>query len=283
MKPFTYLIIGAGMLISCSTPSSEISEEVEQVIATPTNRVFLSSEIEWEKLNPARGDQSPQAGTIWGDRKGEVATGFLAKFVDGFSSPPHIHNVSYRAVVIEGNIHNDDPEAENMWMEPGSFWTQPAGEAHITSANGPVNIAYVEIDSGPYLVKPTGEAYDNGERPVNIAARNVVWLESPESKWLKENSKAKLSFLWENTAENYKGLFVKIPTDFSGTIESDGSDFRAIVIQGEIDYSMPKTGKTYLLDPGSSFTSENKANHAIANKGDSDVILYVKTNGSIKL
>ena len=51
-------------------------------IENPTNKVILSSEIVWEKLNPARGDQSPQAGTIWGDRKGKVATGFLAKFVD---------------------------------------------------------------------------------------------------------------------------------------------------------------------------------------------------------
>ena len=60
--------------------------------------------------------------------------------MDGFSSPPHIHNVTYRAMVIKGLVHNDDPEAENMWMPPGSFWTQPAGEAHITSAKGEENI-----------------------------------------------------------------------------------------------------------------------------------------------
>ena len=62
-----------------------------------SQEVVLTSEIEWEQLNPARGDKSPQAGTLWGDRKGTVPTGFLAKFVDGFSSPPHIHNATYRA------------------------------------------------------------------------------------------------------------------------------------------------------------------------------------------
>ena len=65
-----------------------------------TNKITLSSEIKWEKMNPARGDQSPLAGTIWGDRKADVATGYIGKFTDGFSSPPHIHNVTYRAIEV---------------------------------------------------------------------------------------------------------------------------------------------------------------------------------------
>ena len=113
-------------------------------------KIVSIKDVNWEKLNPARGDKSPQAGTLWGDRKGDkVPTGSLAKFVDGFSSPPHIHNVSYRAIVISGLIHNDDPKAANMWMPSGSYWTQPAGESHITSAKGITNMALVEIDSAP--------------------------------------------------------------------------------------------------------------------------------------
>ncbi|MEM9052957.1 MAG: DUF4437 domain-containing protein, partial [Bacteroidota bacterium] len=133
-RHLAYVAIIICLVSSCT--SHEKGEAEATANENLTNRVLLSSEIIWQKLNPARGDASPQAGTLWGDRKGEVSTGFLAKFVDGFSSPPHIHNVTYRAVVISGLVHNDDPEAENMWMPPGSFWTQPAGETHITSAQG---------------------------------------------------------------------------------------------------------------------------------------------------
>ena len=66
-------------LVSCKQAQVE-NENLVEVIENPTNKVILSSEIEWEKLNPARGNQSPQAGTIWGDRNGTEATGFLAKF-----------------------------------------------------------------------------------------------------------------------------------------------------------------------------------------------------------
>lgn len=246
-----------------------------------TNRILLSSEINWEKLNPARGDQSPQAGTIWGDRKaGAQSTGFLAKFVDGFSSPPHIHNITYRAVVISGLIHNDDPEAENMWMSPGSFWTQPAGESHITSAQGEECIALVEINQGPYLVKGTSEAFDNGERPINIDASNIIWLDNSKSNWIDPESNAELSFLLKDG--EYKSLFVKIPKGYNGQIRSNGKVLHAVIISGELDYSMPDEGLNK-LDVGSYFGSSDLAIHSISNTTDEDCLIYIRCTGEIQI
>ncbi|MEM9329667.1 MAG: DUF4437 domain-containing protein [Bacteroidota bacterium] len=266
--------------VGCSTkPDSTLGSSA--AMEGSTYDVLLSSEIQWQKLNPARGDQSPQAGTIWGDRQGSVATGFLAKFVDGFSSPPHIHNVTYRAVVIKGTIHNDGPQAEPMWMKPGSFWTQPLGEAHITAAQGAECIAYVEIDRGPYLVKPTDEAFDNGERPVNIDASNVVWLTANETSWVETGSGAELSFLWQD-AEN-KGLFIKLPVGFAGRIISSGPRLRAVVIQGDLAYEEPNSTEVKNLDPGSYFTSTDQAVHTVRNEAQQHVLLYVRTRGDLQV
>ncbi|SDR92037.1 DUF4437 domain-containing protein [Gramella sp. MAR_2010_147] len=269
---FSLLLLG-----SCNQTENDTLGKLEN----PTNKVVLSSEIEWEKLNPARGDDSPQAGTIWGNRNGTEPTGFLAKFADGFSSPPHIHNVTYRAVVIKGSIHNDDPNASTMWMKPGSFWTQPVGESHITSAKGEENIALVEIDHGPYLVKPIEEAYDNGERPVNIDATNIVWLGSDKSTWIDSKSDTQLSFLWESK-EN-QGIFIKFPTSYTGKLESNGSVLHAVIIQGELNYEMPQSQEQKLLDAGSYFSSTDKAIHRISNLTKEDVVVYIRTNGQIKI
>lgn len=279
-KSIVYLLVILGMFISCTNKKQEQQKTVSENIENPTNTVLLSSEIEWEKLNPARGDQSPQAGTIWGDRNGEVATGFLAKFANGFSSPPHIHNATYRAVVIKGSIHNDDPAAESMWMKSGSFWTQPKGESHITAAQGEENIALVEIDRGPYLVQPIEEAYDNGERPINIDASNVVWLDSKKTNWIDANSQAEMSFLWN--ANGSKGLFVKLPKGFKGDIQSDGSVLHSVVIQGDLNYTLPQDQETKLLDAGSSFSSTSKAIHTLS-ATNNYVLLYIRTNGNIKI
>ncbi len=279
MKKIPYLLVIIGFLNACN-PQKEIENKPPEGIDNTSCKVLLSSEIVWKKLNPARGDLSPKAGTIWGDRNDTVATGFLAKFTDGFSSPPHIHNVTYRAVVIEGLIHNDDPKAEKMWMKPGSFWTQPVGESHITSAKGKENIAYVEIDHGPYLVKPINEAFDNGNRPVNIDASNIIWLSSNETHWIDKKSKARISFLWESThSEGLKGLFIKLSKGFNGVIESNGEVFHSIIIRGELNYKIPHSNDLKVLDAGSYFSSKNKAIHTISN--DTEVTIYVRTNGEI--
>lgn len=284
IKTIMYLFLMFGLFSACSNPTPEIRESISKKIIDPTNKVVLSSEIIWEKLNPARGDQSPQAGTIWGDRKGAVATGFLAKFVDGFSSPPHIHNVTYRAVVIKGSVHNDDPKAENMWMKPGSFWTQPVGESHITSAKGEENIALVEIDKGPYLVKPISEAYDSGERPINIDVSNLVWLNNKKSNWVDPDSKAEISFLLDSKdANGLQSLFLKIPQNYKGKIETEGTVLHAVLIKGVLNYIMPQNEEVKTLDAGSYFGATDRAIHEIINESSNDLVIYIRTNGEIKV
>lgn len=146
--------------------------------AEPSSKVVATEEINWGYLNPLRGVLSPGAADLWGDRTTNTATGMLVRFNKGFESPPHIHNITYRGIVIEGEMHNADPQAKKMWMPTGSFWTQPAGEDHTTATNGETNLIYLEIDAGPYLVKPSAENFDNGERPLNLHKDNIVWLDS---------------------------------------------------------------------------------------------------------
>ncbi|MEW8396452.1 MAG: DUF4437 domain-containing protein [Candidatus Thiodiazotropha sp.] len=252
-----------------------------EVAAEQTNGLVLASELKWEQLNPARGDRSPKAATLWGDRKGAVPTGFLAKFVDGFSSPPHIHNVTYRAVVISGGIHNDDPNAAAMWMPAGSFWTQPKGEVHITAARGNTNVALVEIDEGPYLVLPVEKAFDSGERPINLDASTIVWVVPPGMP--ASSNGPKIAYLWGSQQEGQaNGTFVKLPTGFRGKIRSTGSTFRAVVIKGQPEYQVSET-EVKTLEPGSYFGSVGTPIHNVSSMGGEESVLYIRTNGNYEV
>ncbi|GJM22835.1 MAG: hypothetical protein DHS20C15_27500 [Planctomycetota bacterium] len=251
---------------------------------------MLASEVEWNQLNPARGDASPRAGTLWGDRQGTGPTGFLFNPVDGFSSPPHIHNVSYRGVVIEGLVHNDDPEAAEMWMPAGSFWTQPAGELHITAAKGPRTLAYIEIDEGPYLVLPKEQAADNGERAINVHASNLVWLDvadptgaasPPESATAP---RAKIAFLWGSPgAGQLSGALLKLPAGFTGELRSNDATLRAVVIQGRPRHATAGARDPQDLEPGSYFVSTGDAVHELESGEGGECILYVRAEGGFEL
>jgi len=256
---------------------------VNYAYADNNKEVMSVSEVIWEQLNPARGDKSPQAGTLWGDRKGAVATGFLVKFVDGFSSPPHIHNVSYRGVVIKGLIHNDDPSAAEMWMPTGSFWTQPKGEVHITAAKGQTNVAFIEIEKSPYLVKPPRQAFDSGERPVNVDVSNLVWLDASNNNRLKQAKGVQIAFLWGKPQDaQLNGTLLKLPAGFTGEIHSHGSIFRAVVIQGQTQYRMSET-ELKTLEAGSYFSSKGKSVHPISSHSGTENLIYVRTNGQFHI
>ena len=226
-------------------------------------------EVQWGHLNPKRGHHGPRAANLWGNIQSDQPTGFLAKFKDGFSSPPHIHNRTYRAVVISGLVHNADEKAPKMWMPKGSFWTQPKGQSHITAAKGSNNIALVEIDFGPYLVLPPSKAFDSGERPINVDASNIVWVDT--------KSQAKIAYLWGNLAkEQSNGTFVKIPAGTSIELISNDSTLRAVVITGE---ALHDSSKTKSLPAGSFFTSSGVHNHKITAKGSKELIIYIRTKG----
>lgn len=273
-------------IIATGCTKSQAPANGSQPNPTTESRVELvpASEIQWGALNPARGDQSPRAGTLWGDRTASGASGFLVKFVDGFSSPPHIHNVTYRGLVISGLVHNDDPKAEQMWLPAGSFWTQPAGEAHITAADGDNNMAYIEINSGPYLVKPIEEAFDNGERPLNVDKSNLVWLDAADITWIHQSDQdtgsPKTAFLWGKPEPGeLSGTLLKLPPAYSGTIRSSGNTFRAVVIQGDLAYG--ESAKT--LAPGSYFGAEVVSMHQIASNPKEETIIYIRTDGKLEL
>ena len=250
-----------------------------QLIAQESSRIILSSDVQWQLLNPARGDKSPRAGVLWGNIKSEEPTGFLVKFTDGFSSPPHIHNITYRAVVISGEIHNDDPTAAPMWMSPGSFWTQPKGETHITAARGKNSIALVEIDRGPYLVRPVDKEFDSGEKPINIDSANIVWVNFPGTD-LSDNG-PKVAYLWADTKNAHtQGKFIKLPAGFKGKILCDEGYFHGVIIKGEPDY-LGKENKHML--PGSYFGSEGQTVHGISSHKTKETIIYVRTNSDFKI
>ena len=65
---------------------------VATLISTPasaeqsTSQVVAASNIDWGYLNPLRGDKSPGAADLWGNRTTDTATGMLVRFKKGFEN-----------------------------------------------------------------------------------------------------------------------------------------------------------------------------------------------------
>jgi len=249
--------------------------------------VITPTDARWTPLNPARGDAGPKAADVWGDRTDDVATGFLVRFAEGFSSPPHIHNTTYRGVVIEGLIHNDDPDAEPSWMAPGSYWTQPAGEIHVTSAKGDGRVAYIEIAHGPYLVKSPAEASDSGERSINVHAQNLVWLDASTTQRISLDEEIspthgpRTSYLWGDPQDAApSGAMIELPANQTVTIRSPDPKLRLIVIKGRPELVHNSNGRSVQLPPGSAVLSDGQHQTVLHLDSTTHTWLYVRSAGA---
>ena len=241
-------------------------------------RVVAASEIEWGHLNPLRGDKSPRAGTLWGDRGAPVPCGFLVKFVDGFSSPPHIHPVTYRGIVVSGVVHNDDPKAEERWLPAGSFWTQPAGEVHITAAKGDSNVAYIEIEKGPYLVHPAKDAFQAPEEPIWMEPSTMEWAVVPGSTLGEEGAKV-ASLPGNPNNDRLQRSLIKLTAGTGIVVRSHGPEFHAVVIHGTPQYEVKEKSPRKSLEPGSYFGSKGVVEHRLTCTGNEPCVIYVRTEG----
>lgn len=253
------------------------------IASSGVTEIVTAEEVEFIPLNPLRGDLSPRSGKLWGNIREDESAGSLVTFVDGFQSPPHIHNITYRAVVISGEIHNDDPDAAEFWMEPGSFWTQPAGEVHITAAQGKDPTIFLEILSGPYLVQPADEAFDTGERPINVAAQNIMWLSSHDSTRI-DGLGAEMAYLWGSVDGNERnGTFLKLAPDYKGTLSTSAPLLRAVTIQGQTTILDASEDELKELGPGGYFHSRGEVTQELSCASDVSCILYLHTEGSYEL
>ena len=245
-------------------------------------RVVLASDVEWQALNPLRGDKSPRAGTLWGDRGAPVPCGFLVKFVDGFSSPPHIHPVTYRGVVGSGLVHNADPNAEERWLEAGSFWTQPAGEVHITAAKGDENVAYIEIEEGPYLVHPADQAFERPEAPIQMPLSEMSWSD-PDGTTPSDDGPKIVELAGNPGNDTLRRTLVRLPAGYVGSIQGDAADLHVVVILGAAEHHAPDHTKKRSLPSGSYFGSTGQAEHVLQADSDEGCLLCIRTAGEFAL
>lgn len=270
-----HLPIFALFATACAGPGASASTPPSALLFTGGELVVLPvADVEWGPLNPARGDASPRAATLWGDRNAAGATGFLVRFVDGFESPPHIHNVSYRGVVIHGRVHNDHPDAEALWMGTGSYWTQPLGAVHITAASGEETVAYIEIDEGPYLVRPVEDAHASEEEAINVPAEALAW---------RERDGVELASLWgDPSGEEARGLLLRLPAASTTELESLTSSFRVVVIEGSVEHHREAAADGTSLAPGSSIDAAGSAAQLTC-RAEVDCTLYVRAEGNFNL
>ncbi|MEM7041700.1 MAG: DUF4437 domain-containing protein [Pseudomonadota bacterium] len=92
-------------------------------------------------------------------------------------------------------------------------------------------------------MQPAEEEFDIGERPINIEALNIVWLDAADAAWVSQSdaagSGAQMAFLWGKVQDGQKnGTFIRLPSGYNCEIRSDSPLLRAVTIKGQSTVQM---------------------------------------------
>ncbi len=154
----------------------------------------------------------------------------------------------------------------------------------MSAASGAINLAYIEIDAGPYLVQPSAKASDNGERLLSIEAGNLVWLDGGDVGFIPAGDRScrvETAYLWDNAGTGERASLVRLPHGYAGQIATGAATLRAVTATDGISYASLTMQQAATLTKGSYFGSSGRASHRIGCSAKPSCVLYLRTAGAI--
>ena len=92
-----------------------------------------------------------------GPAYGNIQNGRHGTFIRlpaGFISPAHTHTEDYYAVVIEGVMANDPPDAKPVPLPAGSYYFQQGEEPHVTQCLSETGCLFFMVQPGKFDFAP---------------------------------------------------------------------------------------------------------------------------------
>lgn len=128
-------LFGLALIAAACGSDDDASSEPAVAFDGPQGSVTLvaADDVEFVEISPFA-----RFGPAQGDFTAG-AHGTFGIFGAGLGSPPHTHTGAYYAVVLEGGAMNNPfgTESEPPTLGPGSFWSVPGDEQHVTACLDP--------------------------------------------------------------------------------------------------------------------------------------------------
>jgi len=95
---------------------------------------------------------------------------------------------------------------------------------------------------------------------------------------------AEVALLWGQLgADELSGSMLKLPAGFAGTLMSEGSDFKAVTIQGQLEHRVDGLQAVTTLPAGGYFGSNEGVEHSLICDLQSECLLYIRTARQFKV
>ena len=265
------------LLVACGTQSDPETPEPEAPAAeapepaAPTSSSTNAADVEWAPLNP----EQPE-GPSWVVLEGDPTQGaftMMAKLGAGFETPLHKHPSGFTGVVISGEVSHGASKDAVKVIGPGTLWTEPANEAHVTGCVGDEDCVFVGRMDGPMAMTPV-ETPDETPSASVVGAADIEYTpvnpEQPEGPGM-----AVLS------GDQTQGAFValvRFPGGLSTPEHVHSASYVGVVISGQI-----QDGEGAAKAPGSHWNNAAGHPHQTSCVEGDDCVFFVSMDGAMDM
>lgn len=241
--------------------------------ATPMGTILAAKDVPWTVAPP--GPQ--QTAKLWGDRT-KGAAGVLVKVPGGWKSEVHAYTGDQHVILISGRwVHEieEDGAGADRVLSPGSYWEEPAGEAHQDRCEPGAEcivLVYAPEKVAPVPAGADTRAATHTKRPPGIIrpASDLKWVrQSPDVPLM-------LASLWGHRDEGHFGELVKMPSGFNSGLHAHTGNYYGVLLSGTwIHVEENGAGADQELGPGSYVMQPGKGMHVDRCKRGTDCILFL--------
>lgn len=211
--------------------------------------------------------------------KGDFTTGehaTLGVFGAGAASPPHTHSGSYYGVVLAGDMNNPfGTEASPPSLAPGSFWSVPGDEQHVTACldpDGECTFFFHAADAFDFFVID-GLTEPRSAEASSVPVANLVFddIEGYDGA----------ATMWGDRATGPHGTILRIEAGEEADDLIHRHGFGLVPMTGSLTIESDDTEAD--LPVGSLVDAEANSEHELECEGDEDCLVYLFSDGPLDL
>ena len=273
------LLMACGKKNLSETPPAEVEAPAPEAAApapepepeAPTSSATAAADVPWAPVNP----EQPE-GPSWVILEGDPSKGaftMMAKLGAGFETPLHKHPAGFTGVVISGEVRHGASKDAAKAMGPGTMWTEPADEAHVTACVGEEDCVFVGRMDGPMAMTPVDAPSETAKATVVPAAEIAYQPVNPEQP--QGPGMALLS------GDQTQGAFVALARFPGGMITPEHvhtAGYVGVVIAGQI-----KDGEGAAKTAGSYWNNAAQHPHETSCVEGQDCVFFVSMDGAMDM
>lgn len=261
---------GLGLVIGITLVAAACGSDDVGFEGLPVGSATITQQVDFTEIAPFASFGSAQGNFAEGQH------GTFGIFGAGAASPPHTHSSEYYAVVIEGEMNNPfGTEADPPSLVPGSFWTVPANDQHVTACLTPDNeCRFFFHATSAFDFTPIDEL----TQPRSSEAGSVP-LDTIDFEELAPYDGA--ATMWGDRGTGPHGTIVRVEAGESTGDLAQRNAFTLVPATGALSIDTGNGSTDVAI--GSIVEAETNTPHSLACCGNTDCVFYLFSDGALDI